>query len=86
MQISIRWLLIEKICLVFFSAILWILPFVSTVSFLHQIHSNYLKAQIFPNLSKSLSAFVPSYNMDLTIINSALLLSVFACWFFVYYA
>jgi len=38
-----------------------------------QIHINYLKAQIFPDLSQNLpvpSAIVPSYSMDLTIINS----------------
>ena len=40
-----------------------------------QIHINYLKAQIFPDLSQNLpvpSAIVPSYNMDLTITNSCL--------------
>jgi len=54
MQIWICWLRIEKIFLRFFSAILWILPLVSTISFFHPrstvITSRLGSSQTFPKV------------------------------------
>jgi len=70
MQVSIRWLHVQKISLGVFSVILWILPPVFTASFLHPDPPlSPLGSDLLKSFRKSIlvpSAIVFLYNMVLT--------------------